>query len=320
MTNIGFVDRLLFGRARLSPNQGAALILALAIVMASAMGVLVKILGQTYAPVQIVFVRAVCMLALLIPILPTLSRESFRLTRPGLVAVRSVFQFGGQVFAVLALIHLPLAEAQALSFSKSFILAPAALLIFGETVTWRRWLAIVIGFVGVLIILQPADGVDWAGLYAIASAASFSVSVMIAKVLLRNHSPQALMAYGAGLQALLAFAPVLFVWRTPTGEDAFLFLAMGLVALFVQPMSLTAFRIGDVSALAPIDYTRLLTSALAGFLVFSERPGLEVWIGAAVIIAANLQQLWEPKADRRKPIVDQAGEPHHDVHPPKPSQ
>ncbi|MEM9989020.1 MAG: DMT family transporter [Pseudomonadota bacterium] len=294
MTNTAFVRTATALRDRVGDNSFAAILLLLAICLGSGMAVLIRFLGEGYSVFQIVFIRSAIMLCVLIPFIMRLGMAAWKTSQPLLVLLRGATATMGQVLGVLAIIHLPLATVQALSFSRSFILVALGALILGEIVTWRRWVAVVVGFFGVMIVLQPGPTMNWAGLYALGSTGAFTISIICAKILLRTHSRSTLMTYNASMQAILMVVPAILVWQAPMGGDWLYFLGMGTLALCVQPLSLQAFKVGDVSALAPVEYFRLLTAAAVGFFIFAEVPSTTLWLGALVIIGANMQTMRLP--------------------------
>lgn len=205
-----------------------------------------------------------------------------------MVLSRAVSGFTGHVFGVLAIINLPLAEVQALSFSRAFMVALLSLVFLNEIVTRLRWLAIFLGFVGVVIIANPQSGLNLFALLALGSALCFSINTILIKILLATHSRQTLMTQAALFQFLFAGIPTFFVFKMPQSGDWFWFIMMGVIALWVQPLNLAAYRLGEVSRLAPVEFTRLMTATLAGFLIFQEVPSYVFWIGAVIIVGANL--------------------------------
>lgn len=114
------------------------------------------------------------------------------------------------------------------------------------------------------------------------------------KELTREANRLTLMFWGAVGQSLLALPLALIWWVTPGPGDWTIMLCLGLVATVLQAVMLSAWRLGDVSALAPLDYLRLLTGILLGFLAFGEVPGTAVLVGSTMIIVANIGASWRP--------------------------
>lgn len=288
LTNLEFVRHRFSSKLPEDRNARASLILLFAIFLSGGMAVCIRFLGDDFSPFQIVFFRSCVILSVLLPLLLRTGLSILKTDRPLMILARAISGFAGQVFAVLAIINLPLAEAQALGFTRAFMVALLSLVFLHETITLPRWMAIILGFVGILVISQPQTGLNGFALFALASAFCFSINTIFVKILVATHSRQTLMTLAALLQCFLASIPTFFVYKAPQSGDFTWFILMGVIALCVQPLNLAAYRIGDVSRLAPVDLTRLIIATLMGFLVFQEVPGYAFWLGAAMIIGANL--------------------------------
>jgi drug/metabolite transporter (DMT)-like permease len=282
-----------------SDNRAAAGFFLLGVLISTGMVYLVKTLGQEFSPFQIMLARGVVMAALLAP---------FALRRrvappalggaPMMMAVRALTTFGGQAFGIAAIAALPLAQAQSIGFAKGFLVAGLAVAFLGERVDARRWAAIAIGFAGVLSALEPAGALTPGALFALASAVCFAVSTILIKQLTRDTDSLTLVVWGAIGQALLSAPFAAFMWRPPAGQDWLFLGLLGVCAIALQFAMLAAYRRGDVSALAPLDYTRLITGAAVGFLAFGETPSLAVAAGAVLIVAGNLLLVTRPRTNR----------------------
>ena len=263
------------------------------------MAICIRFLGEDYSPFQIVFFRSFVVLSVLLPLLMRTGLSILSTNRPLMILSRALTGFIGQIFSVLAIVNLPLAEAQTFGFTRAFMVALLSLVFLQEAITKLRWFAIAMGFAGAMIIAQPQSGLNVFALYALASAFCFSISTILVKILVATHSRQTLMTHAALFQCLLASIPTFFVYQVPQSGDLIWFVLMGVIALCVQPLSLAAYRIGEVSRLAPVDFTRLITATLIGFFVFREIPGYLFWVGAVSIVGANLLVLNHKSA--RKP-------------------
>lgn len=280
-------------------NRSAAGYFLIGVVLSTGMLWLIKTLGQEFTPFQIMLARGAVMALLLAPL--ALRRRAVPPAlngAPWLMAWRALVTFGGQAFGIAAIAALPLAQAQSIGFAKGFIVAGLAVLILNERVTVRRWAAIFIGFAGVIVALEPGTALEPGVLYALASAACFAVSTIVVKQLTREADSLTLMFWGALGQAGLSLPLALFQWRTPDGMDWAFLLAVGVLAIGMQGAMLAAWRRGEVSALAPLDYLRLLTGAMLGYLAFGEVPGPAVVAGAALIVVANLLLLPRGRTNR----------------------
>lgn len=301
LTNQKFVGRQIADYPPVQNGRAAAFFM-LGILISTAMLWMIKTLSQDYGPFQILLARGAVMAVLLAPFV-LVRRSVPRVSGTPLKMVgRSLLAFGGQVMGIAAIAALPLAQTQSLSFTKGFIVLGLAAAVLGERVGPRRWGAMVLGMVGVVIIVQPNQEFDPASFLALGSAACFATSTIVLKGLTREADRLTLMFWGAFGQAALALPLALLWWVALAPGDWLMMLCLGLVAIALQAAMLSAWRLGDVSALAPLDYLRLVTGSVLGFLAFGEVPGPAIYAGAALIIAANLAASWTPgRIGRRRP-------------------
>lgn len=275
---------------RLPSNTIGALWILLAAFLFTVMSTLIKMTGETLSVFQILAVRQAVMVAIVAPkIVPNLP-GSLATKRPGLQAARIFFASTAMLCGFTALIELPLADATALSFSKTFFITIFAIFFLGETVGPHRWGATIIGFVGVLIMLRPeGDGfVDPYAALAIIAAACAGMVMVILRVLTRTDAPITVLTYQAVFVGLIMAVPAYLTWKTPTWEQWGLLLVMGVVSWAAQMCNIKAFKAGEATAIASLDYTRLLYATVFGAMIFGNWPSVETLIGAAVIIAASL--------------------------------
>jgi drug/metabolite transporter (DMT)-like permease len=192
-----------------------------------------------------------------------------------------------------AVIHLPLAEATTLGFTKTFFMTILGIVVLGEVVRARRWAALAAGFAGALIILWPEGGGGF-NIYQLASIASACL-VALVMVLIRKLAqidrPVTILSYQAMGVGLLMFGPMLWFWKTPSLWEAGLLVLIGAVSAAGQYINILALRAGEASALAPLDFTRLVFAGGLGLAMFGEWPADRVYLGAAVIVGAALYTL-----------------------------
>ena len=261
-------------------------------------GVLVKTLGQTLHPFEISFFRGLVALAVILPIFARTGglRAGMRTQIPLLQLTRGVVGSLAMFLGFYAIVALPLADAQAISFSRNLFLVPLAAFVLSEVVGLRRALAAAVGFVGVLIMLRP--GVDMgagdAGLYLSAGAAAalghaflVALATVLVNIASRYDGPVTLMFYTNIVTVSLIAIPTFFVWQSPTMNEFLMLIAMGVLATASHNCFIRAFAIGEASAIAPVDYSRLIFAALAGWLVFSTVPDRFTIIGALIIVASS---------------------------------
>lgn len=304
MTNHEFVGSRT-APSHVPDNRKAAGFFLAGVLISTAMIWLIKTLSLDYGPFQILLARGSVMALLLAPL--ALRRRSVpRVSGTPLKMVgRSLLAFGGQAMGIAAIAALPLAQAQSLSFTKGFIVLILAAVVLGERVGWRRWAAMLLGMTGVLIILQPGlqsgNALDTNSFLSLGSAACFAASTVVVKQLTSEADSLTLMFWGAVGQSVLALPLALWWWTVPEPGDWLNLLSVGLVAIAMQAVMLTAWRLGELSVLAPLDYLRLVTGTLLGFVAFGEVPGPAIFAGAALIIAANIAASWRPGARAARP-------------------
>jgi drug/metabolite transporter (DMT)-like permease len=141
--------------------------------------------------------------------------------------------------------------------------------------------------------------IGWPALAMLASSFLFSLTVTGMKVMTRDHSPATLLVWSAVLGAVFAIPGAFFTWRWPTPVDLGLLAAMGAISTLNQYCYVKGMSIGDAGAMAPIDYTRLVFAALAGFVLFGEVPTGWTIAGAAIVVASTLYITWREQRAAR---------------------
>lgn len=275
---------------RLAPNTRGALWMLASALGFTAMTTLIKFLGADYPAALQTFYRQAAGLLVLLPLIVRDWHGAFHTTRPGILLFRSAVGTVAMILSFYAFQKLPLAEANALSFTRTLWLVPLAAFVLKEPLGPIRIGAALVGFVGVLIMLRPGAGHGFgiAQMAALASSLFFAMTITGMKVMTRDHSPFVLLVWSAVLGLVFALPPALFVWRWPAPVDLLLLAAMGVIGTFTQACYIKGMQIGDAAAMAPIDYTRLVFSALIGVLLFHEIPGWATIAGAGIVVASTL--------------------------------
>ncbi len=292
--------------------RGALWMLASAVGF-TAMTTLIKFLGDDYPAMLQTFYRQVAGFIILLPVIIKLRSAAFATTRPGILIFRSAAGTVGMILSFYAFQKMPLADANALSFTRTLWLVPLAAFVVRETVGPLRIGAAIVGFVGVLIMLRPGAGGEFAiGLPAMAMLGSsflFALTITGMKVMTRDHSPTVLLVWSATLGLVLALPGAFFAWRWPEPADLGLLAAMGVLGTITQGCYIKGMQIGDAGAMAPIDYFRLVFTVIVGFLLFHEIPGVWTIAGAGVVVASTLFITWrEHQANKaaKAALLDEA--------------
>lgn len=277
-------------------NRRAALWLLASAGLFTFTGVLVKWLGQTLHPFEISFFRALVALLVIMPIFTRTGglKAGIKTTIPLLQLTRGVVGSVAMFLGFYAIVALPLAEAQAISFSRNLFLVPLAAFILSEVIGLRRALAAAIGFVGVIIMLRPGLGESGFGLVlsigamaALGHAFLVALATVLVNIASRYDGPLTLMFYTNTVSLALIAIPTFFVWQKPSATELLMLVAMGLLATLSHNCFIRAFALGEASAIAPVDYSRLVFAAMAGWLVFGSIPDMYTIIGAAIIVGSS---------------------------------
>jgi len=209
--------------------------------------------------------------------------------RLGMHVVRAVFLIVSSVSIMLAIMIMPLDEATALSFTTPLFAVIAAVVFLKEKAGPRRWTALVIGFLGMLIILRPgAEMINEGALLVLLSAVTFAGVVICGKLLTRTENPELIVAYLAMISVPLSLPLALPYWQWPTPEQYFWLVLAGIFFNLNMYGIVKALQNGDASATQPYDFLRLPTTAGVGWLAFGETSDILTWIGAAVIFASSV--------------------------------
>ena len=263
------------------------------------MALMIKLLGQRLHITQILLVRQIGMVIMVAPAILRNFPESLRTARPGLQLIRVFCALVAMLFGFTAVIHMPLADATAIFFAKSFFVTVFAVFFLSETVGVYRWSAVLIGFVGVMVMLQPGtDNFSIYGLASLAGAAGAAAVMILLRLLSRSDSTDTILTYGALGVGLVMIIPGIYFWQQATASEWLLLAAVAVVSYFGQKCNIFAYKHGEASLLASLDYVRLLWATLFGFLIFDQLPGMSTWFGAVIVVAAAIFTIY--RETRRK--------------------
>jgi drug/metabolite transporter (DMT)-like permease len=285
------------------PLRGIALIVASTVFLAGS-DTLAKYLGRTLPSIEIGWIRFLVFLLIMLPVAVASQDSPLRSARPKLQVLRALALVTSSVLFITGLRFLPIAEASATSFVAPLFVTALSLLLLGETIGIRRWMATLVGLIGVLIVIRPGSAAfNPAVVLPILSALSWAITLTLTRMISGADRALVTMSFSAlvGFVALSALVP--FVWVTPSWQDIGIGVCVGLASTMGQWVVVLAFRYADASALAPFSYTQLLWVTILGYLVFGEVPDLWTFVGAAVIIGSGLYTAHRERLRRRQPPV-----------------
>lgn len=272
-----------------TPALRGILLMCLSTVAFSIMHGLVRFVSEVLPPFQIAFFRNIFGLAFLLPLLMRSRFAMLRTKRIGLHALRGVVNVGAMLMFFTALSISPLAKVTALSFTAPIFMAILSVLILGERFRIYRWLAILFGFLGMLIILRPGlVAIDIGALLVTASAALWAVAMVIIKILSRTESSVTIVAYMGIFLGLFSIGPAVWVWQPFGLETLAWMVVIGLFGSIAQMSLSQSLKETDPTALMPFDFLKLVWTALIGAWFFAEVPDIFTWIGAAVIFSSGV--------------------------------
>lgn len=185
-----------------------------------------------------------------------------------------------------ALSMTPLAQVQALGFTAPLFATLLAILILREKVRLRRYSALIVGFIGAMIVIRPGfQAVDLGSLLVLGSAAIWALALIMIKVLSRTDSSVTITAYMVVLMTPLSLVPALLYWQWPTTSQLLWLVFIGVTGTLGQLALAEAFRVTEATIVLPLDFMKLVWGAMIGYIAFNEAPGIWTWLGGTIIFA-----------------------------------
>ena len=280
------------------PNQAAILFMLTAVALFALMDAGLKLLAPHYPPLQVAALRGLSSLPfVLVWVLCTANLRSLLRVHWPLHLLRGVLGIGMMVGFIYGLRSMPLSTAYSITFIAPMLVTAMAGPLLGETVGRQRWIAIGIGMLGMLVILRPTgQGMATAGgLAVLIAAACYAASAITVRLLAQRDSVQAmvlwflvLLSLGAGLLA----APG---WVAVQSSDLWIIAGVGLAGSLAQVALTEAFRRGEASLIAPLEYTALFWVVCLDLVLWGVLPDTVTWIGAGIIVASGLYLLRREK-------------------------
>jgi drug/metabolite transporter (DMT)-like permease len=268
-------------------SRGIVLMLAAAFCFA-AMHALIRFMTQELHPFEVAFFRNFFGMIILVPIFIREGPKILRTNRISFHIARGLLQVVAMLSFFYALSITPLATVSALGFSAPLFTSVFAIFILGEVIRTRRIVALIAGFVGTLIIVQPGSEMfDVGSLLVVGSSAVWAVAMIIIKIQSRTESSVTITMYMALIVTPLSLIPALFVWEMPSLESIAWMMLLGTFGTLGHLALTQAFRHADATAVLPFDFTRLIWASIFGFILFAEVPGIWAWVGGIIIFTAT---------------------------------
>ncbi len=248
----------------------------------------VRFLSQDLDAMEIAFFRAFFGFVFFAPVLIRTRLLVLRTSRLPLHLLRGVFNGASLLCWFTALSMVPLGDATALSLMGPLFVGMGAMFVLGENVTSARWAALAVGFAGALVIVRPGfQEVHFGMILVLISMLLVTCSKLLAKTLSRTDSPSTIVAYLSLTMMVPSGVALFFVWQMPTLEQLVLMVIIGFLGSAGHLLLTTAYKIADISAVEPVVFARLVWAAIVGWFLFGEFPGVWIWVGGALIVAAS---------------------------------
>jgi drug/metabolite transporter (DMT)-like permease len=272
---------------------------------------------QSTSPGQIAFYRFFFQLLLTLPLLLTVEGASaFRAKRPWMNLLRGALHAAATLLFFAAVKYMPLADVFAIYFVEPFMLVALMAIFLKEEVDWGRWIAIVIGFGGAMIVIQPSFEIfGLTSLLPVACAFLFALYLFMNRAV-GDADPPLTMQTVSGLGGTL-FMGVVLIGGDAAGIADFeislpqtvfilmLLLVLGALSAYGHLLVLRAFRLAPISVLAPFQYFEIISATIIGFAIFGEFPTPSKWFGIAIIVASGLYVIWRA----RRVQIEEGGVP-----------
>jgi len=249
-----------------------------------------KLLTDRYAPIQIIFLRNLIAVPIIATVIVTVfGTAALRTRHLRLHALRGMLMVVAAALYFTALIHMPLAEATALVFSAPIFITALSVPLLGERVGWRRWAAVLLGFVGVLVIVRPGSAAfQLAALLPVGTAVGYALFMITARWIDRREGLWTMMLFAMLFPMIYAAAPAVAVWAPVQPGDILLFVAIAVCGSLGLALIGQAFRMAPAAIVAPFDYTALIWATGLGWVIWGDVPTAWTLGGAAIIVASGV--------------------------------
>jgi drug/metabolite transporter (DMT)-like permease len=267
------------------------------------MNTAVKLLTARYPVAEIVWARFTGhLIIMLIVFLPQYRWTLLRTRRPTVQIGRSVLMLISNMVFVMAIGRVPLATASAIGFTSPLIVTALSVPLLHESVGWRRWTAVLVGFGGALLVIRPGSGFHHpAVLLLLASALAYALYLIGTRWVSRYDNAATGIIFAALLGSLAMTVVLPFAFVMPrTLWDGLLFCSLGMFGGVGHYLIIRAFQLGPAAVIAPRGYVELIGTSTLGYLIFDNFPDLWTWVGAGVIIASGIYVAFRERRRREQ--------------------
>jgi len=279
----------------------------LSVALIALMSTFIKLLGRNVPIGETVFVRGVIALLVLGSIAHyTTGLQVLKTSNWRGHAIRSLAGTASMFCYFASLSMIPLADYTAITFASPIFITILAMIFLGERIHVFRWTALIVGLLGVIIIIAPQlssqHGNALGSVMALCGAISGAVAITTLRSMSKTEAAITITFYFLMTAMACAIITALLGWVLPNKQQAVWMLLAGLCGVLGQLSMTTGYKYAEASTLAPLDYTAMIMAVAIGYFVFSEVPGLWIWVGSALVISAGLVIIWR-EFQLHKPIT-----------------
>ena len=281
-----------------APLRGI-LMMCFAVLCFATMNTFVKEVRGDLPVVEIIWGRYFFHFALILVLFPRRIPTLLNSQDKGLQIARSILVLMATACMFVALGFMPLADAVAITFAGPLLIVAMSALFLRETVGPRRWAAVIVGFIGVLVIIRPGAGVfQWAALLPVAVAFFYALYQILTRHLSHRSDPLSMLFYTALVGAVAMSFIVPFDWQTPTAAQWLMLAAAGFLGGLGHYAIIKAYERSETALVAPFAYTEIIWATSLGFFIFGDFPDLFTFVGTAIIVASGVYVLHRERQAR----------------------
>ena len=284
-------------REQYSRNMLGVALMAIGMFLFCTVDTQAKLLTNSLNPIQIVWLRQCGLLFGVLILLFIRGTKILETNHLKLQILRGTIVVISPVCFVSALIFVPLADAVAVTFVSPFFVVILAVLFLREKIGIHRWSAIIIGFLGTIIIIRPGLGVVNPAIFLVLIAAAlFSVRQVISRYLSQSDNTITTITYTALVGSFWLSFALPFIWKWPDSSTEFiLILSITILAAFAEICVIKALELAEATLLGPVHYTLIIWGVFYGFIIFNQVPDFWTWIGTIVIVCCGLYTMYREK-------------------------
>jgi len=285
-------------------------LMIVATILFSIMHATIKHMSSSMHPFEIAFFRNLFGIIVIAPWFIKYGLEPLKTKKIKLHMARSFFNVIAMLSFFYSLSIAPLADVASLAFTAPLFASILAVFFLKEIIGIKRIIAIILGFIGAIIVIDPVySSINNGHIFTLLSASVWSVSLIIIKILGRTESSVTITSYMVIIMIPLSGIAALFYWQTPTINDLLFLMIIGISGTTAQMLLAQALRQGDTSIIMPFDFLKLVWAVGIGYLFFFEVPSLNTWLGSIIIFLSTLYIAYREKVLSDKNKIKKIAQP-----------